>query len=55
MDLLSNLLPVVPNLEQFQFQNVTFLQNAFMATFLASLGAQTVGHILGESLVLSQF
>ena len=52
MDFLSNLLPAVPNLEldpTSPLQNVTFLQNVFIASFLASLGAQTVTNILGES------
>ena len=45
-----NLLPLVPS----QFQNVTLLQNTFIATFLASLGATTFRNILGESVILSQ-
>ena len=50
MDFLSNLLPAVPPLDQTsQLQNVTFLQNAFIATFFASLGATTIRNILGES------
>ena len=56
MDFLSNLLPVVPSLEldpTSQYQNVTLLQEtfigAFLGTFLANLGAQTVRHFLGES------
>ena len=45
MDFLSNLFPTVPSLEldpSSQFQNMTFLQNAFIVTFLASLGATTI-------------
>ena len=50
MEVLSNLLPAVPGLDPTsQFQNVTFLQNAFIATFFASLGATTIRNILGES------
>ena len=56
MDFLSNLLPGVPSLEldpTNPLHNVTLLQNTFMSaflgTFLANLGAQTVRHILGES------
>ena len=52
MDFLSNLLPAVPSLEldtTSPLQNVTFLQNIFIASFLASLGAQTVTNILGQS------
>ena len=37
-----------------QFQNVTFLQNAFIVSFLTTLGAQTVRDILGESVLLCQ-
>ena len=29
-------------------QNATFLQNAFITTFLASLGVETVRNIVGE-------
>ena len=57
MDFLSNLLPAVPSLEldpTSQYQNVTLLQEtfigAFLGTFLANLGAQTVRMILGQSL-----
>ena len=56
MDFLSNLLPAVPSLEldpTSQFQNVTFLQNAFISTFLASLAATTIRDILGEFNLLS--
>ena len=56
MDFLSNLFPEVPSLEldpSSQFQNVTFLQNSFIAAFLgtilANLAGQTVRSILGES------
>ena len=55
MDFLSNLLPVVPSLldPTSPYQNVTLLTNtfigAFLGTFLANLGAQTVRMILGES------
>ena len=46
MDFLSNLVPAVPSLDPTsQFQNVTFLHNAFIATFLASLGATTIRDI----------
>ena len=57
MDLLSNLVPAVPPLldPTNPLHNVTFLQNAFMSaflgTFLANLGAQTVRMILGESVI----
>ena len=61
MDFLSNLLPGVPSLEldpTSQYQNLTLLQEtfmgAFLGTFLANLGAQTVRMILGESVILSQ-
>ena len=37
-----------------QLQNVTFLQNAFIVSFLTTLGAQTVRDILGESVLLCQ-
>ena len=56
MDLLSNLLPAVPSLldPTSPYQNLTLLTNtfigAFLGTFLANLGAQTVRHLLGESL-----
>ena len=52
MDFLPNLLPAVPPLEldpTSPYQNVTFLQNSFIATFLASLVATTIRIILGES------
>ena len=56
MDFLSNLFPEVPSLEldpSSQFQNVTFLQNSFIAAFLgtilANLAGQTVRSILSES------
>ena len=56
MDFLSSLVPALPSLEldpTSPYQNVTLLQNsfigAFLGTFLASLAAQTVRHILGES------
>ena len=59
MDLLSNLLPAVPNLgldPTSPYQNVTFLQNmfigAFLGTFIANLAGQTVKMILGESDIL---
>ena len=46
MDFLSNLVPAVPSLDPTsQFQNSTFLHNAFIATFLASLGATTIRDI----------
>ena len=61
MDFLSNLFPAVPSLEldpTSQYQNLTLLQEtfmgAFLGTFLANLGAQTVRMILGESVILSQ-
>ena len=61
MDFLSNLVPGVPGLEldpTSQYQNVTLLQEtfmgAFLGTFLANLGAQTVRMMLGESVILSQ-
>ena len=56
MDLLSNLLPAVPSLldPTSPYQNLTLLTNtfigAFLGTFLANLGAQTVRNLLGESL-----
>ena len=55
MDLISDLLPAVPSLldPTSPYQNVTLLTNtfigAFLGTFLANLGAQTVRMILGES------
>ena len=56
MDFLSNLFPPIPSLEldpTNPLHNVTLLQNTFMSaflgTFLANLGAQTVRMILGES------
>ena len=58
MDLISNLVPAVPPLldPTNPLHNVTLLQNTFMSaflgTFLANLGAQTVRHILGESDIL---
>ena len=61
MDLISDLLPEVPSLldPTNPLHNVTFLQNTFMSaflgTFLANLGAQTVKHILGESDILGHF
>ena len=57
MDLLSNLIPGVPSLldPTNPLHNVTLLQNtfvgAFLGTFLANLVAQTVRHILGESVI----
>ena len=58
MDFLSNLVPALPSLEldpTSPYQNVTLLQNSFIAaflgTFLANLGAQTVRHILGETFI----
>ena len=60
MDFLSNLLPAVPSLEldpSSQYQNVTLLQEtfigAFLGTFLANLGAQTVRMILGQSVIVT--
>ena len=58
MDLISNLVPAVPPLldPTNPLHNVTLLQNTFMSaflgTFLANLGFQTVRHILGESEIL---
>ena len=57
MDFLSNLLAVPPLLDPTNpLHNVTHLQNtfmgAFLGTFLANLGAQTVRHIFGESVIL---
>ena len=62
MDFLSSLVPGVPGLEldsTSKYQNVTLLQEtfigAFLGTFLANLGAQTVRMILGESVIRSKF
>ena len=62
MDFLSNLVPALPSLEldpTSPYQNVTLLQEtfigAFLGTFLANLGAQTVKMMLGESVILSNF
>ena len=58
MDVLPNLVPAVFSLldPTIPLHNVTLLQNTFMSaflgTFLANLGAQTVRHILGESEIL---
>ena len=58
MDLLPKLPPAFPSLldPTNPLHNVTLLQNtfmgAFLGTFLANLGAQTVRHILGESDIL---
>ena len=59
MDFLTNLLPGVPRLEldlSSQYQNVTLLQEtfigAFLGTFLANLGAQTVRMVLGQSVIV---
>ena len=56
MDFLSNLVPAVPGLEldpTNPLHNATLIQNTFMSaflgTFLASLAAQTVRMILGET------
>ena len=56
MDFLSNLVSAVPSLEldpTSKYHNVTLLQEtfmgAFLGTFLANLGAQTVRMILGRS------
>ena len=51
MDLLSNLLPALPPLldPTSPYQNVTYLQNAFVTTFFASLAATTIRMILGET------
>ena len=55
MDLISDLLPEVPSLldPTNPLHNMTLLTNtfigAFLGTFLANLGAQTVRHFLGES------
>ena len=56
MDFLSNLFPPILSLEldpTNPLQNVTFLQNAFIATFLTSLGVEIVKDILGESVRLT--
>ena len=61
MDFLPNLVPAVPLLldPTNPLHNATLLQNTFMSaflgTFLANLGAQTVRHILGESDILRHF
>ena len=58
MNFLPQLPPAVPPLldPTNPLHNVTLLQNTFMSaflgTFLANLGAQTVRHILGESLIV---
>ena len=58
MDFLPNVVPAVLSLldPTNPLHNVTLLQNtfmgAFLGTFLANLGAQTVRHILGESDIL---
>ena len=55
MALPPNLLPAVPSLEldpTSPYQDVTFLQNSFIATFLASLAATSIRNILGESVRL---
>ena len=51
MDLISNLVPAVPPLldPTNPLHNVTFLQNAFITTFITSLAVETVKDILGES------
>ena len=55
MDFLSDLLPAVPSLldPTNPLHNMTLLTNtfigAFLGTFLANLGFQTVRHVLGES------
>ena len=58
MEFLSTLFPAVPRLEldpTIHYQNVTLLQEtfigAFLGTFLANLGAQTVRTILGQSVI----
>ena len=50
MDFLTNLVPAVPSLldPTNPLQNVTFLQNAFITTFLASLAVETTRDILGS-------
>ena len=56
MDFLYNLVPAVPSLldPTNPLHNMTLLTNtfigAFLGTFLANLGAQTVRNLLGESL-----
>ena len=62
MDFLSSLVPGVPSLEldpTSQYQNLTLLQEtfmgAFLGTFLANLGAQTVRMILGRSVNTSLY
>ena len=57
MDLVSNLLPAVPSLgldPTSQYQNATFLQNAFPVTFLSYLGFETVRNIFGKSVVVGR-
>ena len=51
MAFLPQLVPDVPSLldPTNPLQNVTFLQNAFVTTFLASLAVETFTDILGES------
>ena len=55
MDFLSDLLPEVPSLldPNIPLHNMTLLTNtfigAFLGTFIANLGFQTVRHVLGES------
>ena len=49
MDFLSNLLPAVPSFEldpTSPYQNITFLQNSFIVTFIASLALTTFRNIL---------
>ena len=59
MDLVSNLLPAVPNLgldPTSQYQNATFLMNmfasAFLGTFIANLMGQAARGILRKSVLL---
>ena len=54
MAFLPQLVPDVPSLldPTNPLQNVTFLQNAFFTTFIASLAVETVKDILGESVIL---
>ena len=59
MDFLSNLVSTLPSLgldPSNPLHNVTLLQEifigAFLGTFLANLGAQTVRMILGESVIM---
>ena len=56
MDFLSNAVPSLELDPTSQYQNVTLLQEtfmgAFLGTFLANLGAQTVRMILGQSVKL---